>query len=273
MQTDIACQTAIEDIFVNVDHSDLLATTEHLDVTQSTKVVDTTSHIQGMEHSGKGTECVCARGLYLAHHVDENRAGLTYAKLKTAAGIARAQCAADLALGTSHCETGQMDRTIARHSNIAIGRYGELLALLRSTIDINKNLIASTKNIVLWGGNVHIRLETEQLVIENVATKHLEFSLAYFAIYMLVDVLLYLGILYVGLLLNLSLSRTRLTDNHLLTAALGALAHTRLDLTYSCISLGFHATLLNLLLILTAQATNLIDLDATLHQLCYNLGL
>ena len=143
MQTDITSQTTIENILVNINYSNQLTTTEHLNVTQGSKVIDTTCHIQGMEHSGKGTESIGARSLNLAHHIDKNRTSLSNSKFQATAGIAATKCATDFALCTCNSKSSQMDRTIARYSDITIGRYCELFTLLRSSININQNLIAS----------------------------------------------------------------------------------------------------------------------------------
>ena len=77
-QTDIAAELAVEDIVVDVDGADQTIVAIDLDVTQGTNIVRTTSHIQGMEHRGKGGQCVGTRGLHLTHHVDGDGACLTY---------------------------------------------------------------------------------------------------------------------------------------------------------------------------------------------------
>ena len=66
-----------------------------------------------------------------------------------------------------------MHRTIVRYRHITIGRHLEHLTLLRITIDIDNHLIARSQDIVLRGGNVHLGLERELLVIEDITTKDL----------------------------------------------------------------------------------------------------
>ena len=96
LQTDITGQTAVQDILIDIHHGDQLATTIDLDVTQRTDIADTTSHIQGMEHSSKGTQRVSTGGLDLTHHIHHKRTGLTDRQLQAAAGITAAKRAANL---------------------------------------------------------------------------------------------------------------------------------------------------------------------------------
>ena len=65
-----------------------------------------------------------------------------------------------------------MHRTEIGDSDITIGADSELHTLLGGTIDINYQLVARTKNIVLGGGNIHLWLERETLVIKYVAAKY-----------------------------------------------------------------------------------------------------
>ena len=91
---------------------------------------------------------------------------------------------------------------------------------------------------------------------------------------MLIDVLLDLGILYVGLLLKLCLARARLAYDDLLSLlARIVLTHARFGCRNRRISSVSRTMLLKLLIILIAQATDLINLNTTLHQLGYNLCL
>ena len=126
LQTDITCKTSIEDVLVDIHDTDQVAITVHLDVTQRTKVVDTTCHIEGMEHGREGTEVVSTRCTYLTHHVNHDGAGVTHGQFDITAAIAGAQGGADLRIGTCHCQSTDLNRTIARHCNITLGRYGEL---------------------------------------------------------------------------------------------------------------------------------------------------
>ena len=79
--------------------------------------------------------------------------------------------ATDFRLGRGYTETANMYRTEIRNSNIAIGTDSKLHALLSGTIDIDNKLIARAKNIVLGGGDIHLGLEREVLIIKDVATK------------------------------------------------------------------------------------------------------
>ena len=87
VQHHVACQTTIQDILVDIHNGYQFSTTIDLDVTQGTEIVDTTGTIQGVEHGSKGTEGIGTRGLYLAHHIDHDRTGLTDGELQITAGI------------------------------------------------------------------------------------------------------------------------------------------------------------------------------------------
>ena len=195
-----------------------------------------------MEHGGKGTQGIGAWSLDLAHHIDHDGTRLTHTDLQTAGGIATAQGATDLALGTCHRESCHMDGTIAWHRDIAIGRDREILGLLGGTIDIDDHLIAWTQDIVLRRGNVHIGLEREELVVEDVTTKDLQRVWAGLALIHLVDVLLDLCILEVGLLVELS-GCSLLTSRQLLFLRI-VLTQSGICRRDSTIGLALQATLL-----------------------------
>ena len=76
LQTDITCQTAIENKLIDIDGSNEAALTVDLNGTECTEIADTACHIQGMEHSGKGTEGIGAGHLNLTHHINHNGTGL-----------------------------------------------------------------------------------------------------------------------------------------------------------------------------------------------------
>ena len=172
-QADITRELAIEDIVVYIDSGDLTTATEHLDVTQGTEGVHTTGHIQGMEHTGKGTEGVSTWGQHLTHHIDGDGAGLTNSHADLGTAVALTEHTADLGIGGIDRETANMDGTIACNHDGAIGGNLELLRALRGTIDIDEHLIARTYDVSGGGGDVHIGLEREFVLIENIATKHL----------------------------------------------------------------------------------------------------
>ena len=66
-----------------------------------------------------------------------------------------------------------MDGTIVGHIDVAIGRDRQLLTLLGVAIDIDDQLVARAQHIVLGRGDVHLRLEGEALVIENITAENL----------------------------------------------------------------------------------------------------
>ena len=65
-----------------------------------------------------------------------------------------------------------MNRTIACDLDRTIRRDLELFRLLRSTIDIDKDLITRAYDIARRGSDVHVRLKREGLFVENVTAKH-----------------------------------------------------------------------------------------------------
>ena len=53
-QTDVAREFSVEDIVVNVHHRNQFVLTIYLDVTECSDFVGSTSHVERMEHGGKG---------------------------------------------------------------------------------------------------------------------------------------------------------------------------------------------------------------------------
>ena len=54
LQADVARQTSVEDVLVDIDDRHEPSLTEHLDVTQRTQPADASCRVEGMEGSGKG---------------------------------------------------------------------------------------------------------------------------------------------------------------------------------------------------------------------------
>ena len=171
-QTDITRELTIEDIVVDIDRGDLTTTTEDLDIAQGTEAVSTIGDVDGMEHRGKSREGVGTGSNHLTHHIDRDRTGLTDSHPDLGTAIALAQGFLDLGIGCIHRETTDMNGAIACHHDGTIGGYLELLRLLRGTIDIDEHLVARTYHITGGRGNVHIGLERDFFLIENIAAEH-----------------------------------------------------------------------------------------------------
>ena len=209
-----------------------------------------------MEHGGEGTQGIGTGGLHLTHDVDQDGTGLTHRDIELAALIAGTQRATQLVLGSGYRQTGNLDGTIALNDNRSVGGHRLGFGLLRSTKNINNDGIARTQDIVLGGSNVHVGLETEELLIENVMTIN---GLA-------TD---YGGFLH---------GRSSRHSSSICTSLNGSTSlvigtHTVFSTLNSGISSGGSAFLANLLVVLTAQAADLLNLDTFLHQLGDNLGL
>ena len=123
-----------------------------------------------MEHRGKGAEGVGARGDDLTHDIDGDGARLADGHADLRAAVTLTQRAADLGIGGIDGETTDMDGTEARDDDGAIGRDFELLGFLRGTIDIDEDLVARAYHIGGRGSDVHIGLEGELILVEDVTT-------------------------------------------------------------------------------------------------------
>ena len=66
-----------------------------------------------------------------------------------------------------------MDWPETFYSDCSIGWYLQLLCLLRSTININDNMVSCTHNIIGRSGNIHSRFKSQHTLVENVTTKNM----------------------------------------------------------------------------------------------------
>ena len=173
VQPNVTHQTTIENIIIHIDHRHQTPTTINLDVAQCAQLVDAASHVKRMENTGKSTDCIGAGHLYFAHHVHNDGARLPHSGLNLTAAETRSQRAAYLIVGRSHRHAAHSNGTIAWNGHGSFRRNHQRLGLLRSAKDVNHHLITRTDGVVGGCGNVHVGLEAQQLIIKNVAAKHL----------------------------------------------------------------------------------------------------
>ena len=173
VQPDVTHQTTIENIIIHIDHRHQTPTTINLDVAQCAQLVDAASHVKRMENTGKSTNRIGARHLYFAHHVHNDGARLPHSGLNLTAAETRSQRAAYLIVGRSHRHAAHSNGTIAWNGHGSFRRNHQRLGLLRSAKDVNHHFITRTDGVVGGCGNVHVGLEAQQLIIKNVAAKHL----------------------------------------------------------------------------------------------------
>ena len=116
-QADIARETTIEDIIIDIDNGQLTTATIDLDITERTQTVDTASHIKGMEHGGKGGKCISAWGRDLTHHIDGDGAGLSDRHANAGLAITLTQLVLDLLIGLRHSQSPQVNRSESLNNN------------------------------------------------------------------------------------------------------------------------------------------------------------
>ena len=279
---------AVEYVVIDIDMGDEAVGTEYLDVAQRTYVVGAACHVECIEHGGEGRQGVGARHAHLAHHVDHDGLGLSHGETHLRALVAAAQCLAQSGIGLCHGETAHLYGAETFDGHIAVGRYGVLVALLRGTIDVYDNGVARTQTVVAGGGDVHIGLEGELFVVEDVAAEHflrlplghqlpvegngvcgqygrqfaLELSRLLVVFYLCAQIVF---LLYqrAGLALGLG---------SLLLLAVGC-AHTAVCLFHCLVGHYAHTFILYLAFILVSHAAYLRDVHAALHQLGHYLCL
>ena len=171
-ETHIARELSVEDIVVDVDGCYKTVVAIYLDVTERTDVVCAASHVESVEDGSESRECVGTRCLHLAHNVNNDSTCLTYRQLYLRTAVARAKRRAKASVSLINCKSANMYGAEAFDCYFAFRRHGTLLRLLRSTVDIDEDCIARTENIALRCSDVHVRLEREFLVVEDVASEH-----------------------------------------------------------------------------------------------------
>ena len=206
-----------------------------------------------MEDGGEGGECIGAGGLDLTHHVDQDGAGLTDRNLDVGTLEIGADLAADATMGCLDGKTADMDGTEVGDGDIAIGADRQGMRLLRGAVDIDDELVARTEDIVLRRGDVHLGLEGERLVVEDVTA---EDALAHRR--------------------RLPFDEFRgigtLMGDYLIIGHFIIDTHAILGVTNGVIDIAVETAVGDLLGILTAQALDLLHRGTTLDQTRGNLG-
>ena len=171
-QTNVPAQTAIENKIIDIDRGNQLTAAIHLDRTQRTDVIDSSRRIERMKHGRESRECVSAGHFYLPHHVHRNRFGLSHGEFHLRAAETRSQGGAQFGIGLCHSHTAHLNGTKAFDIDDSLGRNRGSILLLRSPPNIDIHRISGSQTVVARGRNVHFRLESEFIVVEDVATKH-----------------------------------------------------------------------------------------------------
>ena len=143
-----------------------------MNVAQRADVVHASCHIQGVEDGGESRKRVGARGVHLAHDVDQDGASLTYAEAYLAVGKTRTQLCTQSGVGLVYGKAAQLHRAEALDGDVAVGRDGGVDALLRGAVNLNGYGIARPQTIVGRRGYIHVRLEAQRLVVEDVVTEN-----------------------------------------------------------------------------------------------------
>ena len=87
LQTDISCETTIQNIVVKVDHRDETSIAIDLDGTQCSQTTGTTCAIECIEHVGKSTQMICTGSPDLTHDIHLDRTCVTHTDLQITALI------------------------------------------------------------------------------------------------------------------------------------------------------------------------------------------
>ena len=303
-ETHIARELSVEDIVVDVDGCYKTVVAIYLYITERTDVVCAASHVEGVEDGSESRECVGTRCLHLAHHVNNDSACLTYRQLYLRTAIACAKRRAKASVSLINCKSANVYGPETFDSNLAFRRHGALLRLLRSAVDIHEDCIARTENVALRCSDVHVRLEREFLVVEDVASEHLAFlgialskqlfkhlcriwhqleHLTLIVHKLLVGLVVGVLVLAVAFCLQAHARILRSLLRSLLTIVVALCQFARIAVVgtqtrFVLITLGVvrHITqsaLLHLAFVLVAHAANLRDVHTTLHKLGHNLRL
>ena len=181
---DIALGTTVHDKVIDVEDSHIATSAIEHDLAKRTNVADTTCTVEGMENRGEGTQGIGARILHLAHDMHLDGARLTEREFHVIhticlveAGIDARKLTTQVSLGFRNGLARKVHQTKTLDADGSIGRDfftngGSIVAP-----DVNNDLVACTKHVVLGCGKVHRRLEGEFLRIEDVAAKDGEFLL------------------------------------------------------------------------------------------------
>ena len=172
LQGDTTCQTSVEDIFVEVNHSDQTSVTEDLDITQCTQIAGTACPVKRIEDVGKGGQVIGTRSTNLAHYVNLDGTHVTHLDLQVAALETGANGRTQFRLCCGNRKTTEVDGTIACNGDGTLRGDGMHQRLLRSAIDIHNHLVARTQDIRVWNGHIGIGLETGIGLTEDVATEN-----------------------------------------------------------------------------------------------------
>ena len=171
-QTNVPAQTAIENKIIDIDRRYQLTVAIHLDRTQRTDVIDSSRRIERMKHGRESRERVSAGHFHLTHHVHRDRFGLSHGEFHLRTAETRSQGGAQFGIGLCHSHTAHLNGTKAFDIDDALGRNRGSVLLLRSPPNIDIHRISGSQTIVARGCNVHFRLKSEFIVVEDVATKH-----------------------------------------------------------------------------------------------------
>ena len=169
----VAAEISVEDIVVDVDGGDAASGAEHLDVAHGADVVCAACHIECMEYGGKCAEGVGSGHLHFSHDVDGDGFGLAYTQAYVGACKMGGQYALDTGIGLGDGKSADIDRTEVLEIDVAIGGYRTFVRLGGRAPDVDTDGIARAKAVVGRCGDVHLRLESELLVVEDVASEDL----------------------------------------------------------------------------------------------------
>ena len=126
-----------------------------------------------MEDTRKGREGIGARDCHLTHHTDRDSTCLGYSHLYTGTGVTSSQLFSYLPVGSLYCEASDLNRSKAFYCHSSIRRDLQIMGFLRGPKDIDHYIIARPQYIIRGGGDVHVRLERERTLIEDVTSEDL----------------------------------------------------------------------------------------------------
>ena len=125
-----------------------------------------------MENGSKSRQSIGAGHFHFTHDVNHNGACLAYSKFDLTAAVARTQGRAQVGISLTDCHSCHVDGPIAFYRDGTIGRDSTLDSFLRSSVNVDKHSISRSQSIILWGGNIHVGLERQFIVIEDVTSEN-----------------------------------------------------------------------------------------------------
>ena len=165
-KVDVTVGTAVEEVSIDVDRSNLLAAADHLDGAHRSVLLHAAGMVERIENRGERGQAIGARHLDLAHHVDLDGADVAQRDAHGGVGPAAADAGILGDQGAAQFLTGFLDGQpadldLADLADIDRPFRGDRLgiAVFAVSVDVDLELVAGTEQIILRRRQVLVRLE------------------------------------------------------------------------------------------------------------------